>query len=111
MLGVGFKPRFISRFCIPLTVDPQSTVSSGFNSAPASRSVPHGHVLQAGTSVDRPAPMSARSMIARGMYRLRYILEPRVSVHPRSFSCSVPQDGPYEIANMWTNRPFHHSLL
>ena len=84
---------------------------SGFDSAPASQRVPHNHVLRPDSRFDHPAPMSAQSMRSRGKYRLKYILEPKVSVHPRSFSCSVPQDGPYNISNMWSDRTFHHSLL
>ena len=86
-------------------------VATGFDSAPASQRVPHDHVLRPDSRFNRPAPMTADSMRSHGKYRLKYILEPKISVHPRSFSCSVPQDGPYKISNMWSERTFHHSML
>ena len=112
MLGSGFKPRFISRFCIPLSGDQASDhVQVGFDAAPASRMVPRTRVLRDDSNTARPAPVPESPRYSTGFYRLKYLLEPRVAVHPRAFHESVPQDGPYELANMWSTGRFHHSIL
>ena len=106
-MGVGFKARFLTRFCIPVF----SPVATGFNSAPHPQRVPASSVLRVApdaTTVDAPTSNHESS---NGMYRLKFILAPQVAVHPDAFVRTVPQDGPYPIQNLWTDRDFHHSII
>ena len=84
--------------------------SSGFDSAPQSRTIPRSLVLRDSENVATPARVPIRAY-SKGFYRLKYLLEPRVSVHPLSFTEPVAQDGPYELNHMWTTKSFHHSML
>ena len=112
LLGTGFKPRFLSRFCVPLMCD--GTVDglpAGFDAAPRPRFIPRHQVMESDEGVSGPARVPIRSAVGHGFYRLRYILEPRVAVHPRAFIEPVANDGPYELNNMWSTKSFHHSVL
>ena len=107
LLGVGFKTRFLTRFCIPLFDDD----APGFDSAPGSQYVP-------GTSVLRGSPDSTvrreptrRVSNSYGVYRVKYVLTAQVAVHPDAFTRPVTDDGPYDIQNIWTTKSFHHSIL
>ena len=104
LLGVGFKKRFLTRFCVPL-------FGTGFNNAPGSERIPHGSVLRSSSSSADAALETSSVEYSTGNYRLKYILSDQVCVHPDAFHRSVPQDGPYPIRNLWTDRDFHHSIL
>ena len=107
ILGSAFKPKFISRYCVPL-FDSKST---GFNSAPASRDIPGNAVLRPGQAAVTARPVSAFPKYSTGRYRLKYLLPPQVAVHPDAFTRRVFRDGPFDIQNMWSDREFSHSIL
>ena len=107
LLGVGFKSRFLARFCIPVF----GPAVSGFDSAPRPQHVPASSVLRTASedsSVQVPVTGHESS---NGVYRLKYVLAPQIAVHPDAFVRSVPQDGPFPIQNLWSDRDFHHSIL
>ena len=109
LLGVGFKPRFLSRYCIPLFGDAAAT--SGFDSAPASQQVPSTSVLRSAPENELPEDLDETTEFSTGRYRLKYILAPQVAAHPDAFVRPITHDGPYPIQNMWTDRVFYHSIL
>ena len=109
LLGVGFKPRFLSRYCIPLFGNPAA--ASGFDSAPGSQHVPSTSVLRTAPENGLPEDLDETAEFSDGRYRLKYILAPQVAAHPDAFVRPITHDGPYPIRNMWTDRVFYHSIL
>ena len=107
ILGVGFKARFLSRFCIPVF----NPAASGFDSAPRPQRIPASSLLREAHKSSTVHAPTSKIESSNGMYRLKYVLAPQVAAHPDAFVRSVPHDGPYPIQNLWTERDFHHSIL
>lgn len=103
ILGVAFRPVFLSRYCVP---DFQGDSDSGH----MPKFIP-GRLQLDGTAAEVPPANENSSKRNRGFYRLRYNLEPRVAIDPDAFVRNIPNEGPFNIANMWTDARFHSSML
>ena len=109
LLGKGFRSQFLARYCIPLfSSDP---ALSGFNAAPRSQHVLDSSVMRVAAAKDSSPVDSVLPEQSYGMYRVKYILSAQVAAHPDAFHRKVPQDGPYPLQNLWTDKEFHYSIL